>query len=85
MTVTIDVAPEMEKLLKGQAQKAGLTFESYLAVVLCEKAEDEEAAASAASVGEMSDDEWIALLQSMVVQVPAIPLEATRRENLYDD
>jgi hypothetical protein len=88
MTLTIDVAPETEKALEVQAKRAGVPVEAYVADLLREQAIQvaEDNATAEKSVEELSFDEWVALFNSRTLYYgPPIPLEALRRENLYDD
>jgi hypothetical protein len=86
MTLTINVAPETEKMLESQARRAGVPLETYAAGLLQEKAEREEADAALRAAEELSYDEWLARFNNRTLYYgPVVPLEHLRRENMYSD
>ena len=83
MTVTIDLSPEREAVLKAQAR--GLTIEQCL----LELADQHALAASVAHLQKMNPGEWArhfdAWVNSHDPNTPVLPDEAMSRDSIYPD
>ena len=92
MNLTVELSPELEERLRQEAEKKGVTAERYARMLL----EDQLAATrpggrdEIGSSGSMMTEERRRAFHAFVesfrdIKAPPIPLEALRRENLYDD
>lgn len=79
MTVTLDLAPELEKRIVGQAAAQGLSLEAYLLSII-------EAAAAPASSEQASLEEFEAAMDELAEgldDVPVLAPKALTREAIY--
>jgi hypothetical protein len=85
MTVTIDLSPERETVLKAQAQARGLTIEEWL----LELADQYAPAASIAHLQKTDPAEWArhfdAWVNSHDPKTPVLSEEAMSRDSIYPD
>ena len=82
MTITVDIAPEVQAELARQAAAHGRAVEAYAASLL------EEAVHLPASADALSQDGLENTLREMAQfshKIPALPDEAFTRESLYQD
>jgi hypothetical protein len=82
MTITVDIAPEVQAELARQAVAHGRAVEAYAASLL------EGAVRHPASAGRLSQDRLEITLREMAEfshKVPVLPDEAFTRESLYRD
>jgi hypothetical protein len=89
MTLTIDLPPHMEEQLVSEARKRGLAPTDYARRLI--ESQLPPTKPEEQSLWEtLSTEAWIRAFQEWVdshdyVTAPPIPLEALRRENLYED
>jgi hypothetical protein len=79
MTVTIDLAPELEARIQAQAVQAGVSLEAYVQSVI-------EAAALRPGGERPTLEEFEAAMDEMAEgtdDIPVLSPEATSRENIY--
>jgi plasmid stability protein len=82
MTITVNIAPEVQAELARQAAAHGRAVEAYAASLL------EEAAHLPAGADRLSQDRLENTLREMAQfsrKIPALPDEAFTRESLYQD
>jgi hypothetical protein len=82
MTITVDIAPEVQAELARQAAAGGWAIEAYAASLL------EGAARLPGGAGRLSQDRLENTLREMAefsYKIPVLPDEAFTRESLYRD
>jgi hypothetical protein len=82
MTITVDIAPEVQAELARQAAAHGSAVEAYAASLL------EEAVLLPAGADKLSQDRLENTLREMAQfshKIPVLPDEAFTRESLYQD
>ncbi len=83
MTVTLELSPEREAVLKAEAQLRGLTLEQWL----LEVAEQQITPASVAHLQRTNPQEWARYFDadSHDPNLPVLSDEAMSRESMYPD
>lgn len=90
MTVTIELKPEIEKRLAEEADKKGLTIETFIEVFIEENLEEEKGDKEKSFYETATKEEWRAEFRKWLDShkdrgLPYLSDEATRRENIYED
>ena len=89
MTLTIDLPAGIEERLRSVADSEGVPMEKFVLGLI-----EEKIGSGGVEGGELwrtlSTEEWLAAFQEWVeshkhIEAPVIPLEALRRENMYED
>jgi hypothetical protein len=89
MTVMIELPPELETRLQQEAAKLGMNSHEY-ARLLIERQLPATPSAAGSLWETLTPAEWVRAFDEWVnshdyITAPPIPLEALRRENLYED
>lgn len=88
MSLVIEVPPDLERRLRGDAERRGVPVEEYAHELL---ARYQPVPAPGEPIYERAGtEEWSRAFHELVdsfadVQAPPIPLDALRRESMYDD
>lgn len=83
MSITIELAPEVEARLTEEAQARGLAVEEYAQHIL-----ERDSRPRLPEPKQLTDEEFYGALERMAKhsdEIPALPLDAFSRESLYSD
>jgi len=82
MAITLELTPEIEASLEAQARARGLRLDAYVESLLMRQAETQHPARTMSL--EQVEAELDALAEGSE-KLPYLPLEAVKRESLYQD
>ncbi len=90
MNLTLELPPEMSDRLRDEADRHGLSVEDYARRLLQESLMTAVSEPPATARQPLTDEEWEREVQAFEeecadIDAPEIPLEALRRENMYED
>jgi len=81
MTVKLELTPDLEASLAAQAEAVGLSLEAYIAEVLRDKSKALPSPMTGSPAKARAFEQWA----HNHPQIPSLPAEAFRRENLIRD
>ena len=82
MAFTLQLDPEMERILAEQARQHGVSVATYIQEILAREL------AVQTSEHRLSEEEFEAALDAMTIysdKIPVLPLDALRRDEIYRD